>query len=354
VPPPALLVGADGTLEARAEGDETLRYRVAAAPRPDADALADAARILPPPEVARFLEIPAGLDDRVRDLALRIGGGASPLRTAENLAAWLERELRYSLELPGEVEDPIAHFLFERREGHCEFFASALALMLRINGIPARVVAGYYGATFVEGGGYWLVRNGDAHAWTEAWFEGAGWVRFDATPPQVRAGEVGGAWAALVEWLDLMQVRWSEWVLDFDGGSQRRIAEAIADAFVRDGAGRGLARPIRFLGAAVCLAVAAWLALRLARRIRREVRGAVPPRHRGAVRLFRQVKRSLRRRGVRLPESATAAEWAAAAAAVEPGRAAAFRAAVRAYEEARFGGRPIDPERLRALRRAVR
>src|SRR5690606_40780635 len=81
VPPPALLVGADGTLEARAEGDETLRYRVAAAPRPDADALADAARILPPPEVARFLEIPAGLD--------RSEEHTSELQSRENLVCRL-------------------------------------------------------------------------------------------------------------------------------------------------------------------------------------------------------------------------------------------------------------------------
>src|SRR5690606_26968739 len=105
-----------------------------------------------------YLEIPAGLDERVRQLAFRIGDGASPLRTAEALVAHLEQGYRYTRELPGEVADPIAHFLLDRKEGHCEFFASALALMLRVNGIPARVAAGYYGATYVEGGDYWMVR----------------------------------------------------------------------------------------------------------------------------------------------------------------------------------------------------
>ncbi|WP_373045830.1 transglutaminaseTgpA domain-containing protein [Vulgatibacter sp.] len=353
--PPILLEAPGGTLEVRREGGGNLRYRIAAAPRPRADELQGRERRYPPPEVARYLEIPAGLDPKVRELALRVGGDADPLRSAEALVEHLERGYRYTRELPGEVPDPIAHFLFERKAGHCEFFASALALMLRINGVPARVAAGYYGASFVEGGDYWLVRQGDAHAWTEAWFPGSGWVRFDATPAEVRPGELGGTWASVVEWVDVLRVRWSDWVLDFDTRSQVQIASAIAQAFSRqEGAGRDLARPVRFLGAALCLGAAGWLGLRLRRRLLEEAGRKVPPHHKAAVRLFREVKRSLRRRGVKLPESATAAEWAEAAARVAPERANAVRAAVDAYERTRFGGRPLDGERAASLRRALR
>ena len=352
--PPILLAAPGGELEVRSDGGADLRYRITAAPRPDASELEGQARAYPPPDVARYLEIPAGLDERVRDLALRLGGGASPLRTAEALVAHLEQGYRYTRELPGEVADPIAHFLFERKEGHCEFFASALALMLRVNGIPARVAAGYYGATWVEAGAYWMVREGDAHAWTEAWFPESGWVRFDATPAQVRPGEVGGAWASVVEWIDVLRVRWADWVLDFDSRSQMEIARAFADAFAqREGAGRALARPVRFLGAALCLAVAGWLALRLRRRILAERAARVPPHHRQAVALYRLVKKRLRQRGVSLPESATAEEWVEAAVRVAPERANVVRAAVQAYERTRFGGRPLDRETARALRRAL-
>ena len=352
---PLLLATPAGDLEARVEDGAALRYRVAAAPRIRDDELAGRERRYPPPEVARYLEIPANLDPRVRELALRAGEGGDPLHVARALQTYLERGFRYTRELPGDVPDPIAHFLFERKAGHCEFFASALALMLRVNGVPARVAAGYYGATYVEAGDYWVVRQGDAHAWTEAWFPGAGWVRFDATPAEVRPGEVGGAWADVVQWVDVLRVRWSDWVLDFDGRSQMQIASSIAAAFRRqEGAGSGLARPVRFLGAAICLAAAGWLALRLRRKLAARAAARVPPHHRAAVRLLREVKRRLRARGVDLPDSATAADWADAAARVAPERANAVRDAVSAYEQARFGGRPLPAERARALRKALR
>lgn len=355
VPQPMLLAAPGGDFEARIEDGLALRYRVSAAQRPRDHELEGLGRQYPPPEVARFLEIPANLDPRVRDLALQLGDGGEPIAVANGLKDYLERGFRYTRELPGNVADPIAHFLLERKAGHCEFFASALAIMLRVNGVPARVAAGYYGASFVEAGDYWVVRQGDAHAWTEAWFPGAGWVRFDATPAEVRPGEVSGAWADLVQWVDVLRVRWSDWVLDFDGRSQLQIASAIADAFRRqEGAGRELAKPVRFLGAALCLSVAAWLSMRLYRKVQVQRAARIPPHHKAAVRLFREVKRTLRARGVTLPESATAADWAEAAAAAAPERANVFRAAVDAYEQTRFGGRPLDAAKARALRRALR
>lgn len=351
--PPLLLEGADGGLEVRGHTGE-LRYRVTAAPRPNPSVEAFERfrdEGLPPEE---WLSVPEALDPRIRALASSLSRGER-LESVEAVLAHLEQGYRYTRELPGEKADPLAHFLFERREGHCEYFATAFTILLRLNGIPSRVVAGYYGATHVEAGGYWVVRQGDAHAWTEAYFPEIGWVRFDATPAAVRPGEAHGSWAELVQWMDVMRVRWNEWVLDFDGRNQLRIASAFAEAFSRQaGAGRNLAPWARGGVAALCLIGAGWLALRLRRKLEEERGPPLPPGQRRAVALFRTVKKVLRKRGVKLPVSATATAWGQAAAVAAPEKAAAVQEAIAAYEGARFGNRGLDREEIRRLKRELR
>ena len=266
--PPLLLEGADGSLEVRGQGSE-LRYRITAAPRPNPAAEGHERPSEEAMPLRAWLSLPEGLDPRIEALASSLRS-EEPLETVESVLAHLETSYRYTRELPGEVADPLSHFLFERREGHCEFFASAFTILLRLNGIPSRVVAGYYGATHVEAGGYWVVRQGDAHAWTEAFFPGVGWVRFDATPAEVRPGEVSGSWASLVQWMDVMRVRWNDWVLDFDGRNQMRLASAFAEAFSRQaGAGQNLAPWAKRGVVLLCLVGAAWLSLRSIGRSRR-------------------------------------------------------------------------------------
>jgi hypothetical protein len=108
----------------------------------------------------------------------------------ENTVNWLQRNFTYSLDM-GEwnTADPLAEFLFEKKKGYCEYFASAAALLLRLQGIPARYVKGFrVGAhNLVEGRlgveDHYLVRDSDAHAWVEAYVRGEGWVEADPTPP---------------------------------------------------------------------------------------------------------------------------------------------------------------------------
>ena len=125
-----------------------------------------------PPWLAPDLEVPA-LDARVQALAQRLGGGKDPADAVAAIERWLGTALRYTRELPGEVADPVADFLFVRRAGHCELFSSAMVLMLRSLGIPARNVTGYFGGRRT-GAGYYAVRAGDAHSWVEVYFPGAG------------------------------------------------------------------------------------------------------------------------------------------------------------------------------------
>src|SRR5438067_7353869 len=110
-------------------------------------------------------------------------GAAGSLFDAKQIQRHLKRDFSYTLELPShEVPDPLANFLFVRRKGHCEYFASAMAVMLRTRGIPSRVVTGFQSGVMNPVNGWLILRASDAHSWVEAWVDGWGWMTFDPTP----------------------------------------------------------------------------------------------------------------------------------------------------------------------------
>ena len=106
------------------------------------------------------------------------------MRRAPGRLNAISAELRHTRRScpPSEPADPLADFLFERRKGHCEYFASAMAVMLRTLGIPSRLVTGFQGGAYNPVSGWSVVRASDAHSWVEAWIDGRGWITFDPTP----------------------------------------------------------------------------------------------------------------------------------------------------------------------------
>jgi transglutaminase-like putative cysteine protease len=146
---------------------------------------------------------------------------------AAALEEWFQREFSYTLELPRTPsEATLEHFLLRRREGHCEYFSTAMAILLRIQGVAAREVNGFLGGTWSEFGNYLAVSQNQAHAWVEVWFPGFGWVPFDPTP----AGRGGALASNSWFWpgrffLDAVQHRWNKWVLDYSFDSQFRLFE---------------------------------------------------------------------------------------------------------------------------------
>ncbi len=139
----------------------------------------------PPFILERYLQLPPTLPPRVAALARRITeGAATPYDAVAAVNRYLWREYRYDLTIgpqrrPGDAVD---YFLFEERRGYCEQFASAMAVLLRAAGIPARLVTGYTPGTVHPLTGLLEVRNSDAHAWVEVFFPGVGWVEFEPTP----------------------------------------------------------------------------------------------------------------------------------------------------------------------------
>ena len=176
-----------------------------------------------------YLQAP-DFDPRVMSLMDEVtDSAATSLLKAQLLERYFQTEFGYTLDLPDFLpEDPTAHFLFERREGHCEYFASAMALMLRLHGIPTRLVNGFAGGIENPLTGLHVLRSSDAHSWVEAYIPGYGWLEFDPTPE--RPAPIGGAWMMSL-WLywDAIQSAWMEWVVDYDMDQQIVLAKAVRD-----------------------------------------------------------------------------------------------------------------------------
>jgi len=171
-----------------------------------------------------YLRVPA-LDARVKALAERVTEkAATPAEKAAAIENYLRSHYKYTLQLPRtQPADPIANFLFERREGHCEYFASAMAVMLRSVGIPSRVVNGFSGGEFNDITSEYVIRASDAHSWVEAYLPGEDWVEFDPTPAGGGAGQ--NNWSRLMQYMDAMQSFWREWVVNYDFAHQFRLAQ---------------------------------------------------------------------------------------------------------------------------------
>ncbi|HEY5955865.1 MAG TPA: DUF3488 and transglutaminase-like domain-containing protein, partial [Polyangiaceae bacterium] len=132
----------------------------------------------------RYLALPPELSTNIADLARSWAyPETSPERTAQQVQLHLRRDYTYDLNSPSSREkNPLEHFLFVSKRGHCEFYSTAMALMLRSLGIPTRNVTGFAGATYNRFGKFYAVRQGDAHSWVEVWNERQGWQRYDPTP----------------------------------------------------------------------------------------------------------------------------------------------------------------------------
>jgi transglutaminase-like putative cysteine protease len=129
-----------------------------------------------------YLQLPKNLSTRIKSLAKAFKADSDEEIASKILNFLKYGEYRYSLKDLPLSENPLEDFLFKYKQGNCEYFASSMAILLRLNGIPSRLVAGYKGGIYNEVGGYYLIRESDAHVWVEAFIKGKGWVRYDPTP----------------------------------------------------------------------------------------------------------------------------------------------------------------------------
>ena len=346
----------DFSREDLAERKSGLRYTVwsSLAP-PDARVLAAAGDVDIDEDLAPYIVLPADLPPRIRELALRITAQKrGPWQKALAIRDYLQR-YKYTLDLKRDEKlEPLEDFLFVQKAGHCEYFASALAVMLRSVGVPTRSVNGFYGGEWNSYGHYLAVRQGDAHSWDEIWIDGAGWVTIDPTPPGAAVAP-SGAWNAMRQLLDNVELAWFKYVIEYDLGKQVDIARSVGRwaqlGTKRDALERFVRKHARHVGGVALVAVGLWLALGAWRRRRapsfRIRRGAE------ALHAYARALRSLERRGFSRGAGETGRELAARVAAADEPAAAPFAELVELYYAARFGAAAVPSAELERLAQAV-
>lgn len=163
--------------------------------------------------------------DRITDWLKNVTDGATnQLDVAHRLESYLRANYTYRLGAPALKRiDALEDFLIDKKEGHCERFASALALLLRMHNIPSRIAIGYVPGPKSRFSDWRQVRFKDAHSWTEAWFPETGWLSFDATP----GGGGGVDGFGLTQWVESLDLLWYSHVITFDGASQREIISKV-------------------------------------------------------------------------------------------------------------------------------
>lgn len=302
-------------------------------------------------ERERALALPPGVDPGIAALAASWTAGAvAPVERVQALRDGLAG-FRYTRSVPPGAQDPLAAFLLDHHSGHCELFAASVAVLARLDGLPARVVTGFVGGR--RDGEAWVFRASDAHAWAEVHLEGVGWVAVDATPGAALPTEPGappipGPEARVPEAVSApvlaarLEAVWDTWVVGFDGPEQAALWEAtVGDAALPGGwvAWVGLLVGVVLVRSGVAAAV--WRSLRR------------PAPRAGVAGAWDRAVDALARRGLRAPGELgvlDAGEWLAAR--LTPEAALAVRRLAWLHAEVRFGGEDGAPREREALRLA--
>ncbi len=217
-----------GGLHASKPPTAKLRYSAVSDPiQPDPANISDLRPI--PPEIQKvYTQVPPE-DPRIAELAVQVTRSTKDrYGKAQVLEKYLRTHYAYSLVLRGtpNSRDPLAMFLFDLRKGHCEYFASAMTIMLRQIGIPARLVNGFLMGEYNALGNDWTVRQYDAHSWVEAYFPPYGWVEFDPTPPEPERPK--SAFLRMISNLaDAIDLWWWDGIVNYDSSKQYQILSAL-------------------------------------------------------------------------------------------------------------------------------
>jgi transglutaminase-like putative cysteine protease len=308
------------------------------------------------PFFGRYERVPEGSNLRTAELAreMRAAAGSDTEFINDVLRKFNQEDFYYTLEPPPLGSNPVDRFLFETRQGFCEHYASAFAVMMRSAGVPARIVLGYQGGELNPMGGYLIVRQSDAHAWTEVWLEGRGWRRIDPTaavaPERINAGMsaamfdgIGAAWglsapSAILHRLgltiDALSATWNEWVLGYGPENQNRFMEWL-------GMDDPNWRQMLWTLVAIVIGLIALISMLLMLRYK------PPPRDRAAILYEKFTKKA----GVVPLTGETPARYAARAATESPIPAETFETVTSDYLDARYGS--ADPTSLQKLESAV-
>ena len=308
---PQVSGGPRGLLTYKSPEERGLRYDVSLA-APDEPTSAP----LVPSERGRYLTLPTDLPPRVAELAHTwVGSVSDPRLEARLIEARLRKDYRYDVDSPsGGAPNPLVRLPLRLQSvGHCEFYSTAMAVLLRAVGVPTRNVTGFVGGTFNRFGRFYAVRQGDAHSWVEVYLDDTGWTRFDPTPPANAApqSDITGLLAFVRDFVEATTQRWNRHVIGYDLKQQVGLLRSVHRSYSalrdRPGAiGRVLSSPRWALLVLLGLAGAGYGVVWLRRRKRALSPAVRAPREREtqareSVELYRQLEAALAARGLTRP-----------------------------------------------------
>lgn len=234
---PYVRLDREGAITTRQHQFDRITYKVISdTTEPDANALSTDTRPYTT-SFARYLQLPATLDPRITRLAREVivkAGARNRYDAARAIERHLQRDYKYSLDMKAGGADPLADFLFNVREGHCEYYSTAMAVMLRTQGIAARVVNGFQRGEYNDAADVYTVTQRDAHSWVEVYFpETESWVTFDPTPADGRpVRESTGIVSRLGKYAEAMELYWNQYVIGYDRQEQRSLATSLRNQMV--------------------------------------------------------------------------------------------------------------------------
>ncbi len=374
-----LLIDSSGSIFNPFPNFSELSYEASSMPPTATPAELRAAGSNYPPDIrTHYLQMPE-LDPRVVELARQVtSAAANPYDKAVALQSYLQTRYQYTLDQGSiSAKDPLANFLFVRKAGHCEYFATAMTMMLRTLGIPSRYINGFQTGEYNDVGGDYIVRASDAHSWVEAYFPGRGWITFDPTP----AGEAAshGWYASFAKYMDWIQYQWGEWIINYDfihqvslgqgvgkasrqwaNGARERVShsyDALVERMKRwqtDAAGSR--RTPEIIGLAIAAFIGIFAGAPLTRYFRKKWTLSAAGKHglspQRASAHYSEMLRMLARRGFLKDESITPMEFVASIPQLE--LATTVGRLTEIYQAARFGDVQIEPRRSVELLREIR
>ncbi len=227
---PAVELDPTGALYLPYPSSSRIEYSVISRPTPVLPADHEPHTVSYPESFVRhYLQVPVQ-SERISALAREV---AQPERTSHDkiiaIREYLRRNFHYSLDAPlAEQPHPLEEFLFSRKTGYCEHYATAMVIMLRTIGIPARLVTGFLATEWNEYGNYYLVRQQDAHAWVEAHLPPAGWITVDPTPASVENfASSASPWQAIGRIMDSFRLRWSRLFVQYSADDQLAVVREL-------------------------------------------------------------------------------------------------------------------------------
>lgn len=366
---PYIRFDAEGSVQTHRREFERVMYKARSdTTEPDADVLRSDER-QDPANFERYKQLPDLLDPRIAARANAIvsnAGARNRYDEAKAIESQLQEDYGYSLEMKASGPDPLADFLFNVKTGHCEYFSTAMAVMLRTRRIPTRVVNGFLAGEYNDAADAYTVRQSDAHSWVEVYFpETASWVTFDPTPMAGRTEPVNTGLAAQAgKYAEALELIWFQYVVGYDKQEQRSLATSLQSrlidlrrslALILAAIRKTLSSQTRVFGLVLLGLACGFVVVFMVKRIRRfgwrrslRIRPGQAVPAKSAIQFYERLTALLARRGVERDSHLTPLEFAGGLD-FQPALAI-----TRAYNRVRFGGQPLSPAEIQEIEEMLR